>query len=184
MMFILHKVIYLPLTKTKNKMKKLKQIGLIMLIGIFTVMINGCAKDGAPGAQGPAGVNGNANVLGSNTISVTSSDWTLSGYYTTSFTLPAITQAIVDKGVVMVYEKMGAASWQCMPYTAGIEERDFTFAVGTFKIWVHNTDGSATTNPGAQTYRAVAISASNLIAHPNVNWKNYQEVKTIFNLPN
>ncbi|MES2287195.1 MAG: hypothetical protein V4547_16005 [Bacteroidota bacterium] len=165
-------------------MKKVKQIGFIMLIGISTAMINGCAKDGATGPAGTAGTNGNANVLGSNSISVISSDWTLSnGFYSTSFTLPVITQSIVDKGVVIVYEKLGS-SMQCMPYTNGFTERDFTFNVGSFKVWSHETDGSAPTNPGAQTYRAVVISASNLIAHPNVDFKNYQMVKTTFNLPN
>ena len=173
-------------------MKKVKQIGFIMLMGISTAMINGCAKDGATGPAGTAGTagtngtngtNGNANVTGSNTISVTSSDWTLgSPFYSTSFTSVAITQAIVNNGAVIVYEKLGT-SWQCMPYTSGGEERDFTFGVGTFKIWVQNTDGSAPTNPGAQTYRIVAIAASGLIANPNVDFKNYQAVKTTFGLP-
>lgn len=154
-------------------------------MGMSIVTLNGCAKDGATGPAGAPGTNGNANVLGSNSVSVAPSDWTLSGgYYSASFTLPAITQGIVDKGVVMVYEKLGTSSWQCMPYTLGLNERDFTFTVGSFKIWSQNTDNSTPTNPGAQAYRAVVISASNLVAHPNVNYKNYQEVKTTFNLPN
>lgn len=168
-------------------MKKVKQIGFIMLMGISTAMINGCAKDGATGPAGVAGTNGvdgNANVHGGNTVSVASSQWVLSGtYYTTLINSSAITQAIVNNGAVIVYEQFGT-SWQCLPYTIGLEERDFTFAVGSYKIWTHNTDGSTPTNPGAQIYRAVVISASNLIAHPNVDFKNYQMVKTTFGLPN
>lgn len=169
-------------------MKKVKQIGFIMLVCISTTMINGCAKDGAtgpqgtPGTNGTNGVDGNANVVGSNTISITSSDWSLaSSFYSTSFTSVAITQAIVNNGAVMVYEKLGN-SWQCMPYTTGLNERDFTFSVGAFKIWSHNTDDSIPTNPGPQTYRIVAISASGLIANPNVDLKNYQVVKMTFGL--
>lgn len=159
-------------------------------MGISTAMIfNGCAKDGATGPAGQKGIDGidgidgNANVIGSNSVSVVSSDWTLSSnYYSTSFTLPAITQEVVDKGVVMVYEKLGT-SWQAMPYSLDIESRDFTFNVGTVKIWAHNSDFSAPTNPSAQTYRIIAISASNLITHPNVDFKNYIEVKNNFNFP-
>lgn len=71
----------------------------------------------------------------------------------------------------MVYEKFGS-SWQCMPYTVGLTEIDFTFAVGTLKICSHNTDNSNSTNPGMQTYRLVTISSSSLINHPNVDFKN------------
>ena len=162
-------------------MKKVKQIGLIMLIGISTVLINGCAKDGA---TGPAGKDGNANVSGS--TSVTTSSWTLTGgiIYSTTITWTPITQAIADKGVVMVYEQVGSSGWNALPYTLATVSRTFSFGAGFVNVMYTNTDGSAPSNPGTQTYRVVAIAASGLSTHPNVNWKNYQEVKTAFGLPN
>lgn len=77
-----------------------------IILGVFALTaltFGDCtkAKDGAPGAQGP---EGNANVIGSNTV--TASNWTLNSgimYYAT-LTSSNITQAIVDKGVVLVYE--------------------------------------------------------------------------------
>lgn len=156
-------------------------------MGISTAMINGCAKDGATGPAGIAGTagtngtNGNANVIGSN--SVTTSNWTLnSGMYSTTLTSSAITQAIVDKGIVMVYESNGIGGWYALPYSFLGEENAFGFDVGSVTIDISQTDGSAPTNPGSRTYRIVAISASNLIAHPNVDYKNYQLVKTTFGL--
>lgn len=163
-------------------MKKLKQIGLLMLMGISIVMFNGCAKDGATGPAGIAGTNGNANVNGS--TSVTASNWTLNSgvLYSTTLTWTPITQAIVDKGIVMVYEGDGSNGWVALPYTSVNESRYFNFDVGFVNIYITNTDGSAPTNPGAQTYRIVVIPASNLIAHPNVDFKNYQVVKATFGL--
>lgn len=166
-------------------MKKLKQLGFAMLVGISTVLINGCAKDGETGPAGKNGIDGqdgNANVTGTNSVTVTAGDWTLSsGYYSTGFTNTDITQAIVDKGIVMVYEKLGT-QWQALPYLNDDQSRDFTFGVGTVTIWAHNADLTTPTNPGTQTYRIVIISASNLAAHPEVDFRNYKQVQTAFGL--
>src|SRR5450631_3219317 len=90
---------------------------------ITSLAFSSCKKDGPVGPQGPAGTNGtngidgNANVLGSTTLSVSSANWTATGneWYDT-FTLGTITQAIVDKGAVMVYEQYNA-TWVALPYT-------------------------------------------------------------------
>lgn len=170
----------------------MKRITKILLLS--AVIFASCSKpkdgkDGAPGAQGlpgtngTNGTNGNANVIaGNNTVVLTSGNWALSGsFYTATINFAAITQAIVDKGVVVVYEQYGSR-WQAMPYTVGITERDFIFGLGQVVIYSHNTNLSSPTNPGNQTYRLVAISASNLKAHPNVNHANYAEVKQAYDL--
>lgn len=160
----------------------MKHLSIAILIGITTVMINGCAKDGETGPTGKDGKDGNANVIGTNSVTVTSSDWSFnSGYYKTVFTTSDITQAIVDKGFIMVYEKLGN-DWQSMPYLIDNQSRDFSFGVGSVTVWVHNIDLSTPTNPGAQTYRIVIIPASNLSAHPEVDFKNYKQVKTTFDI--
>ena len=158
------------------------------IVIITSLTFSSCVKDGPVGPQGPAGAdgangtNGNANVLGSTTLSVTSADWTANGneWYET-FILGTITQDIVDKGAVMVYEQYNS-SWTALPYTLGITGRSFDFYVGGGHIYSSNTNGTASTNPGNQTYRFVVISASNRMAHPTVNYKNYAEVKKAFNL--
>ena len=161
-----------------------KTIVLVFIVIAVMLTSNGCKKpkDGATGPQGPAGTNGNANVIGS-TLYTDSGSWRpISTWgFSTEFTLGAITQAVVDKGVVMVYEELGTG-WMALPYTYGIVSRSFSFDVGTIKIRIINTDLSNATNPGAIGYRFVVITSSNRIAHPNVNYKNYEEVKKTFNL--
>jgi hypothetical protein len=138
---------------------------------------------GTNGTNGTNGVNGNANVIGTATVALTSSNWFLSSnsqYYYSTLTTTVITQAIVDKGAVMVYEQSGT-SWRALPYTSGIVSKFFTFSLNTVNVFYQNTDASTTANPGNQTYRIVAISSSVAAANPNVNWGNYEEVMKILN---
>jgi len=137
--------------------------------------------NGAAGTNGTNGVNGNANVYGGNTVTTNSGSWTLSTngqYYDVTITSTAITQAIVDKGLVMVYEQ-SASFWRALPYTSGIVSKFFYFTLNSVSVVYQNTDGSQTTNPGNQSYRIVAISSSVAAANPNVNWGNYEEVMKI-----
>ena len=75
-----------------------------------STLFMGCAKDGDPGAAGPAGANGNANVK-SITVSIAPGQWSSSGAVGIDFkqnfgiTNPQITQAIIDLGSVHVYLK-------------------------------------------------------------------------------
>lgn len=134
---------------------------------------------GTNGTNGTNGVNGNANVIGTNTVALNSGNWTASGkFFYAGITTTAITQAIVDKGVVMVYEQSGSY-WYPLPFTAGILSKYFDFTLNTVYIFYQNTDISQTTNPGNQTYRIVAISSTVAEANPNVNWGNYEEVMKI-----
>jgi hypothetical protein len=144
-----------------------------------------CTKPGPTGPEGPAGTNGtngtngNANVIGTNTVALNSGNWSAIGSnFEATITAPAITQAIVDKGTIMVYEQFGSY-WVALPYTIGKLSVVYYFTLNTVKIdYVYN-DNSQTPNPGNKTYRIVAISASAMLAHPNINWENYEEVKTI-----
>jgi hypothetical protein len=135
--------------------------------------------NGVDGTNGTNGVNGNANVIGTNTVALNSGSWTASGsYFLATFSTTAITQAIVDKGAVMVYEQ-SATFWRALPYTSAIVSKFFFFTLNSVSVVYQNTDGSQTTNPGNQTYRIVAISASAKTAYPNINWGNYEEVREL-----
>lgn len=138
--------------------------------------------NGTNGTNGTDGINGNANVIGTSTVALNSNSWTAVGtYFGVEISVPAITQAIVDKGAVIVYEQ-DATWWRALPYTSGIVSKFFVFTLNSVQIYYQNTNGSQTTNPGNQTYRVVAISASAMLANPNIKWGNYEEVKTILNL--
>lgn len=78
--------------------------GLLLVL----VVLVSCSKQGPAGATGPAGAAGNANVIYSawtSNFSGTSADWSV----------PAITQGVVDSSAVLVYFRLGNLIQQ-LPY--------------------------------------------------------------------
>jgi hypothetical protein len=150
------------------------------MVTIVASVLISCKK----GDTGPQGPDGNANVYGSYNITLNSGDWVSFGtYYYADITVPNISQAIVDRGVVMVYEQ-AIPVWNALPYTWGNLSISYDFGLNIVHIFYENTDGTQTQIPGTRTFRIVCISALNAKAHSNVDWKNYTEVKKTFNLPN
>ncbi|RAR73796.1 hypothetical protein [Flavobacterium aciduliphilum] len=172
--------------------KTLFKTSIVMLIALITMS---CSKDGATGPAGPAGANGtngtngNANVIGTNSFTTTSSNWTSGGggvFWTANLTgATSITQNIVDKGIVSVfrmYTVNGATQWSPLPDTNINQNLSFSYGVGTISFLMQSTNATAIANPGAITLRYVVISPSNKRAHPNTNWNNYEEVKEVLHL--
>ena len=156
---------------------------IFFMVTIATVMLiaNGCTK----GDTGPAGRDGNANVL-SRQFTVT---WTQSppDYFCDIYD-PDITQAIVDYGSVEVYMSNGSNGWIALPCTLPITSSySSTYTpvhyLNGVTIWKTDTDMAQAADPGPKTFKVVCISESFLYAHQKVNWKNYEEVKKILNLP-
>jgi hypothetical protein len=166
------------------------------------IFLSSCTKPeaGPVGPQGPAGtngtngtngINGNANVIGSNTIVI--NNWTAvsnNGTYFTfnsTITWTTITQAIVDRGTVVVYMQDGS-SWLALPYTEAGQTGSLTlgYRISVGVVTLICTGYSNTTIPTASslngdTFRVVAIPASVATANPNVNWENYEDVMKILN---
>jgi hypothetical protein len=119
----------------------------VLLFSLFSLccfaLLPGCSKtgpagttgpQGSTGAQGPAGPQGNANVQ-ADTFSLVSSQWlwndnyllyTSGGSYTEWFTryykaaFPAVTQGVLDSGMVMVYmtpDIVNKSQLSPLPYT-------------------------------------------------------------------
>ncbi len=148
---------------------------MIALIAISVLFIASCSRKGDTGPQGP---QGNANVRGSSSFTV--SAWELSGNtYHASFTDADITSDIVNYGAVEVYKFYSADnSWTNLPDMNGNTSTVFNFYNSGFTIYISNVDGSLPAFPGSLTFRAVAIASSFKQAHPNTNWKNYNEAMT------
>lgn len=155
---------------------KIKKTILLAFIAIAVMLtFNACVK----GDQGPSGNDGNANVIGTNSIDVV---WTLDGsYFTSIITVPAITPDIVDYGLVQVFILYGN-EWWSLPDNNGINSTIFGFSDGYVSLINSNSDGSTPAYPSHSTFRIVVISASKKAANPNVNWDNYKEVKIALNL--
>ena len=163
-----------------------KTIFKTVVILLTTIMTISCSKDGA---TGPAGANGNANVLGSNSFTTTSTNWTSSGggvFWTANLTgATSISQSVVDRGIVSVFRMYtinGVTQWSPLPDTNINQNLSFSYGVGTISFLMQSTNAVAIANPGAITLRYVVISPSNKIANPNTDWNDYNQVKAVLHL--
>ena len=166
-----------------------------VVILITAIMTFSCSEDGADGvtgATGPAGtngtngvngINGNANVIGTNSIIVSSWTSNASGnFWYTTLSAVGITQALVDKGIISVFMGDNNGGWFTLPYTNGNISWNYGFGLGFVNIYKTNTNFNAMANPGSQTFRVVIISASNKMANPTTNWNDYKQVKKALKL--
>ena len=143
-------------------MKKLTKI----LCALLVVLTMSCAKDGATGPQGPAGTNGtngNANVLYSDWFDVAQADWSGLGTATLTKNISevAITQDVVDKGVILVYHQYLGNSYQ-LPYeysTSG-DHTDFRFSVGLIRLRYFLGSGGTLSGLATVKYRYIIIPAT------------------------
>lgn len=174
--------------------KTIFKTAVILLTAIMTIS---CSKDGAAGpagangTNGTNGTNGNANVIGSNTFTFSSTNWTsISGgtAWTSGITgATPITQNIVDKGIVSVfrmYTSGGLTVWAPLPDTNVNKNLTYDYGVGTINLLMQSTNGVAISNPGAMTLRYVVISPSNIMENPDTDWNNYNQVKEALHLQN
>jgi hypothetical protein len=144
----------------------------ITLACVLTLFLASCSKKevvGPAGPSGPAGTNGtngtdgtdgNANVLSTSIIAA--SNWKQESTYLYSTEIPysSITQSIIDKGTVLVYQQIGTSEWVVLPYTLGKKLTTFSFTNGKVTLVNYNTDLSANTNPGSVNYRITVISSN------------------------
>ena len=155
----------------------------IPVLLFMIVILQGCTK-GDTGPQGPAGHDGNANVM----TYVYNVSWVKSppDYYTDIYDTD-ITQDIVDYGVVLVYMSNGSGGWIALPCTFPITSTYSTtytpvHYLNGVTIWKTDTDLQQTSDPGSKSIKVIAISATVYKAHPTLNWKDCQEVERVLKL--
>jgi hypothetical protein len=157
-------------------MKKI--IYLALMVVSLTTLFSGCKK------EGPAGKDGNANVVSSST---TVSNWVYEGSsWKSIIPYPAITQDIINSGAVLVYMKTGE-SYNQLPLTfyqnpAYSTTIEVSTVVGGLALYWSDSDLSQPINPGTRTFKVVVIASSGMIQNPDVDYSNYEEVKSAFNL--
>ena len=172
-----------------------KRIFKTAVVLLTTIMTISCSKDGATGpsgatgANGINGTNGNANVVGSLPFSTASTNWSSASggaLWTANLTgQTAITQSVVDKGIVSVFRKYtsgGVTEWSPLPDTNTNINISFNYGVGYITFYVQSTNAVVISNPGIITFRYVIITPSNKAANPNTNWNDYEEVKEALHL--
>ena len=158
---------------------------LLLLLGLISIgMFQSCKKEGP---QGPAGADGNANVKTYN-ISVSSANWTCSSICYTDITVAGITQDIVNSGSVHVFMESTSqtGAWLNMPWTemnsGYISNYNFVYALGVMRISKSDSDLTTPINPGARNFKIVVIASSGKLAHPEVDYTNYEEIKEAFDI--
>lgn len=177
-------------------MKIILKVGLILF---FTILSQSCIKGdkGDPGPQGQTGVQGPVGSTGAQgvpgTANVIYSDWFTSGFWSGTFgswyvdrNAPQLTQAVLDRGVVLAYAKLvGLNSNLVLPLPAtGLQGSTywnfFINGVGTIRFITDFAGTPSNLNQFRYLIIPGGISGGRAAA---VNYANYEEVKAYYNLP-
>jgi hypothetical protein len=191
-------------------MRKINYLFVFLFIaGLFS-----CGKDGAVGPAGQAGATGAKGATGATgSANVNYSDWIVSqkwltetlgdqNQYYTNIPAAAITQAIVDKGTVLVYAKLDGYDseaetiWPAgqvseLPISLTFESGPTVYndlwsayiSVGNIKIEFYDSGNFYIGDFSANQFRYVVIPGGVHVA-ATVNLKNYEEVKAALQLKN
>lgn len=171
-------------------MKNILNIASVILFSLLIAV--SCKKSagpkgdtGATGAQGPAGSassNMQVQTFTTSTSSWTSYNWPYE-YVETVLSVPAITSTVVSNGDVRVYVlDPSGTSWMGMPYSFLAYQYNYKYKTGQVIIDYTIYTGGAPVNPGAQQFKVVIVPPGLTKKNPNINWNNYNEVKSKLNL--
>ena len=145
-----------------------------LLIFSAVILITACKKDKYQPAGDYVTVGTNSNTVSTFDFTVNSSDWIISA--SDNYFIQNHFVGEKMNGVVMVYVYDGS-DWLSVPRSFGSLALDFSYQdVGFITVY----QSSAFTV--AQIFRAVVIPPSVRAQHPKINYENYSEVKTAFNL--
>lgn len=163
----------------------MKKLTLICLAIIATMFFGSCR-----GPQGPAG---NANVA-SSTVTASSRDWRWeNGSWCLTIDYGAISQNIDNYGAVLVY-MYDQNAWRQIPMTyyysemINGEECFFSSSLevatkpGSVYIYWTENDFTDIGAPGTHDFKIVVIAASVYSNRQDVDYSNYEAVKTVFQL--
>ncbi|MEN0054327.1 MAG: hypothetical protein AAGC65_11690 [Mucilaginibacter sp.] len=131
---------------------------------------------GPQGPQGPAGEDG-ANIQSYLLVNQTV---TLTGF--TKFNIPAITQDIVDSGVILVYFRTTGSTtgYFALPYS----EAGRTITLSDFGVGYVNV--KANFSQSGLDFKIVVIPGNGLntlqVTHPGINMRNYNEVASALHI--
>jgi hypothetical protein len=203
-------------------MQKPNCVGIMLvIIATSAILFGGCSKSTGPagatgpqGAAGPTGPQGNANVM-VDTFTLVSSQWlwndnyvlfTGGGSYTEWFTryykatFSAVTQGVLDSGMVMVYMTPNLQNnnqWAPVPYTFDTGDGyayDFVYVTspGTVELEFYFADASNTASPptlstynmASYTFKLVAVTGSiaTSMQKSKIDHSNYAQVANFLGL--
>lgn len=169
-------------------MKKQLRSVVVLLFATSTIIFNGCKKgeDGAPEKDDSSNVT-------AYTYSVSSWLYSSPAWYK-SLSVPELTSANINSASVQTYLLTATNTWTALPntfYNSGGSNylMGFETTVGSVKVtWIYNNLTSQGSDPdvyfgtSSSQFKVVIIPPAMITANPDLNFKNYNEVKTRFNL--
>lgn len=170
----------------------MKTIKLISLTFIVLLLFSNCKKETGPkgdtGPAGPAGPAGSSGIKNDQvfTFTTSTSSWNAINwpynYLETTFSITAITNAVLTTGDVHVYTSdNGGTSWTALPYSFITSQYSYIIKSGQVLIDITMTNGNMPTAPGAQVYKIVVFPPAFVKQHPDINYSNYNEVENYIN---
>lgn len=135
---------------------------------------------GPAGPQGPTGSTGADGTMSVKSYLLINKSVTLTGF--TNFAIPAITQDIVDSGVVLAYFRTtgSTGAYYALPYS----EAGRTITLSDFGVGYVNI--KANFSQSGLDFKIVVIPGGSVttlqVAHPNINFKNYSEVASALHI--
>lgn len=155
---------------------------MLMLLLAVVMGVSGCGKEGPAGPigpEGPAGPTGNAQVTVSN---ITSANWYLNApSWFLNLEVPALTEVILNSGVVLVYMKIGEHFHQLPGTFYFSNQYSVSFGVSStvnaVRVSYTRSDWGMDLSPGAQTFKVVVMTASARQQNPRLDYSNYEAVQ-------
>ena len=172
----------------------MKKLSILCMTVLAVFAMASCR--GPQGPEGPAGQDGNANVA-SSTVTVQSSDWQWlnTGQWMVEIDYPAINNNVYNYGAVLVYMNVDGA-WSQVPLTyyyqdvndnnetinceASIEVA--TLNDGGVRLFWTESDFYDGMRPQTRDFKIVAIEASLFSNRSDVDYSDYNAVKSAFQL--
>lgn len=170
----------------------MKKVQVICMALLAIVAMVSCR-----GPQGPEGPQGNANVA-SSTVTVHSSDWYWDNNtsWRVDIDYKAIGTDITDHGAVLVYMESAQNNWRQLPFTfyysvfdeqaneehfysSSLEVASYDEGVSIFWTESDFYDGY---RPDDHRFKIVVIAANLYASRPDVDYSDYEAVKTAFQL--
>jgi hypothetical protein len=171
----------------KTFLKKIAKNAVTAVIVVVSVVtLNSCSKPekGETGPQGSQGAPGNANVI-NHDITVHPSDWTYSNTYHHWYYKYYTNEN--NQSAVLGYVMSGNGK-QAIPYYETTSGQQYDLAnnlyasVPYIEFQYTNFNANTTAPTSDKYFYLVTMPPAMMVAHPNTNWKNYNEVKATLNL--
>jgi hypothetical protein len=176
-------------------MTKIKRFQMGVVLTFLLLSCKGDKGDPGPtGSKGDQGAIGQTGLQGpTGTANVIYSDWFTSGFWTGNFgswyfdrSAPQLTQAILDRGVVLCYAKLVGLNSNLvlpLPVTGLPGSTYWNFFINGPGIIRIITDASGTPSNQNQFRYVIIPGGISGGRSATVNYANYDEVKAYYNLP-